>query len=66
MSTSAWCDLNSERDVLKIHDLCHNPEAKCQKQFTFAPRQFQLEGAGFKNTMKKNIQGKSKSLELFH
>ena len=33
--------------------MCHNPKCKCQKQFTFSPNQFQLEGAGFKNTMKK-------------
>ena len=32
--------------------MCHNPECKCQKQITFSPNQFQLEGAGFKNTIK--------------
>ena len=32
--------------------MCHNPKCKCQKQITFSPNQFQLEGAGFKNTMK--------------
>ena len=32
--------------------MCHNPKCKCQKQITFTPKQFQLEGAGFKNTMK--------------
>ena len=53
MSNSAWCDLNKNCTVLKLHDMCHNAKCKCQKQITFSPKQFQLEGAGFKNTMKK-------------
>ena len=53
MSNSAWCDLNKKCTVLKLHDMCHNPKCKCQKQITFSPKQFQLEGAGFKNTIKK-------------
>ena len=53
MSTSAWCDLNENCTVLKLHDICRNPKCKCQKQFAFSPDQFQLEGAGFKDTMKK-------------
>ena len=53
MSHSACGDLNKNCTVLKIHDMCHNPKCKCQKQITFSPREFQLEGAGFKNTMKK-------------
>ena len=36
--------------------MCHNPKCKCQKQITFTPNQFELEGAGFKNTMKKNLK----------
>ena len=31
----------------------HNPKSNCQKQITFTPRQFQLEGNRFKNTKKK-------------
>ena len=53
MSNSVWCDLNKNCTVLKLHDMCHNPKCKCQKYITFSPNQFQLEGAGFKNTMKK-------------
>ena len=56
MSNSAWCDLNSKRDILKLHDHCSNPKYKCQKLITFTPKSFQLEGAGFKNTMKKNFK----------
>ena len=55
MSISAWFDLNKKFSVLNIHGMCHNPKCKCQKQITFSPNLFQLEGAGFKNTMKKNI-----------
>ena len=51
MSNSTWCDLKKTCTVLKLHDMCHNPKCKCQKQITFSPNQFQLEG--FKNTMKK-------------
>ena len=62
MSHSAGCDLNTNCTVLKLHDMCHNPKSKCQKQITFSPNQFQLEGAGFKNTI-KNIQGMSDNME---
>ena len=31
MSNSAWCDLNKNCTVLKLHDMCHNPKYKCQK-----------------------------------
>ena len=30
--------------------MCPNPKCKCQKQITFTPNQFQLEGGGFKST----------------
>ena len=29
MSNSAWCDLNNDCTVLKLHEMCHNP--KCNK-----------------------------------
>ena len=37
--------------------MCHNPKCNCQKQKTFNPRQFQLEGNGFKKTMKNYFKG---------
>ena len=37
--------------------MCHNPKCKCQKTITFTPNQFQLEGSGFKTTMKKIFKG---------
>ena len=54
MSNSAWCDVNKNCIVLKLHDMCHNSKCKCQ--ITFSPNQFQLEGAGFKNTKKKCLR----------
>ena len=60
MSNSAWCDLNSNGDTLKLHDICHNPQYKSYKQIPFTPRQFQLEGNGLKNTMKKMFNGTEK------
>ena len=55
MSNSAWCDLNENCTVLKLHDFCHNPKCKCQKQITFTPNQFQLEGGSIKSKLQKNI-----------
>ena len=57
MSNSAWCDLNKNCTVLKLHDLCHNPKCKCQKQITFIPNRFQLEGGSIKNKMNSIFRG---------
>ena len=65
MSNSAWCDLNKNFTVLKLHDMCHNPKCKCHKQITFSPNQFQLEGARFKNTMKKIFKGSQTACNKF-
>ena len=43
--------------MLKLHDMCHKPKCNCQEQITFSPRQFQLEGNGLKNTIKKIVKG---------
>ena len=47
MTNSAWCEINKDCTVLKLHDLCHNLKYNCQKQITFSPKHFQLEGAVF-------------------
>ena len=65
MSNSARCDSNKKCTVLKLHDMCHNPKCRCQKQITFSPNQFQLEGAGFKSTMKRIFKGSQKVWEKF-
>ena len=46
------CDLNSEGNLLKVHDMCPKPKCKCQKQITSRPNQFQLKRAGFEHSMK--------------
>ena len=53
MSNTAWCDLNKNCSVLKLHDMCHNPKCKNQKQITFTPKQFQLEGGSIKSKLQK-------------
>ena len=57
MSNSEWCDLNKNCTVLKLHDMCHNPKCKCQKQITFTPNQFQLEGGSIKSKLQKLFRG---------
>ena len=57
MSNSACRDLNKVFNVLKLHDMCHNPKCNCQKQITFTPKQFQLEGGSIKNNSKSNFKG---------
>ena len=57
MSESAWCDLNNNCTVLKLHDMCHTCKCNCKKQISFSPEQFQLEGNAFENTMKKIFKG---------
>ena len=57
MSNSAWCDLNKNCTVLKLHDMYHNPKCKCQKQITFSPKQFQLEVGSIKSRLQKIFKG---------
>ena len=64
MSNIAWCDLNN-KSILRYHDFYTNPKFKCQKPITFTPIQFQMEGAGFKNTMKKGFRGIEKMWNSF-
>ena len=65
MSNSAWCDLDKNCTVLKLHDFCHNAKCKCQKQIAFSPNQFQFEGNVFKNTMKKIFKGSQTAWNKF-
>ena len=52
MSNSAWCDLNKNCTVLKLHDMCHSSKCRCQKQIIFSPKQFQLEGGSIRSKLK--------------
>ena len=53
MSNSAWCDLKSKGDILKLHDKCPNTKCNCQKLITFTPHQYMLEGGLRKNKAQK-------------
>ena len=53
MGNSAWCDFNKDRTIIQLPERCHNPKCNCQKQFTFTPKQYMLEGNGFKKPLKK-------------
>ena len=53
MSNSAWCDLNSKGDIIKLHDKCPNPKCNCQKHFTFTPHQYMLESGSIKSKLQK-------------
>ena len=57
ISNSAWCNLNKNCTVLKLHDMCHNPKCNCQKQITFTPKHFQLEGGSIKCELQKKYNG---------
>ena len=66
MSNSAWCDINKDcSTVLKLHDMCHNPECKCQKKNTFTPKRFPLECNCFEITMKKIFKGSQTAWNKF-
>ena len=57
MSNSAWCDLNSKGDILKLHDKCPNPKCNCQKVITFTPHQYMLEGGAIRSELQKIPKG---------
>ena len=45
--------------------MCHNLKCECQKQITFSPKQYMLEGNGFKNKMKKIFKGSQTAWNKF-
>ena len=57
VSHSAWCDLNSKGNLLKLHDKCPNPKCNCQKIITFTPHQYMLEGGSIKSKLQKIFEG---------
>ena len=65
MINSAWCDLNKNCTVPKLHDMCHNAKCKCQKQLTFTPNQFQLEGGSIKTKLKSIFRGTKTAWDKF-
>ena len=65
MSILAWCDLNKNCTVLKLHDMCHNPKCKCQKQITFSPKQFQPDGGSIQSKLKSIFRGTKTAWDKF-
>ena len=65
MSTSAWTDLNSQGNILKLHDKSPNPKCGCQKSSTFTPHQYMLEGGSIKNKLQKTFRGTKKAWYSF-
>ena len=65
MSNSAWRDLHGKGDTVKLHDIGQNLKSECQKEISFTPKKFQMEGAGFKNTKKKIFKGSQKASSSF-
>ena len=65
LSNSAWCDLNSEGIILKLHDKCPNPKCNCQKIITFTPQQYMLEGGSIKSKLQKIFKGTQTAWDKF-
>ena len=61
MSNSVWTDLNSQGNILKLHDKCPNPKCNCQKIITFTPHQYMLEGGSMKSKLQKIFRGTKKA-----
>ena len=57
MSNQAWTDINSQGNILKLHDKCPNPKCNCQKIITFTPHQYMLEGGSIKSKLQKIFKG---------
>ena len=53
ISKTAWIDLNSKWDILNLHDLCGKDVCKYPKTICYTPKQFEMEGAGFKKKRKR-------------
>ena len=65
MSNSAWIDLNSKGNIIKLHDKCPNPKGGCQKIITFTPHQYILEGGSIKSKLQKTFRGTKKAWDSF-
>ena len=57
MSNSAWCDLKSKGDTIKLKDKCPNPICNCQKTITFTPHEYMLEDGSIESKHQKFFRG---------
>ena len=55
--SNSRCDLNSKGKIMELHDKSPKSKCNCQKQITVTPKQFQLEGSGFRNKMAEIFSG---------
>ena len=65
MTNSAWCDLNKNCSIMKLHDKCPNPKCNCQKIITFTPKQYMLEGGSIKSKLQKFFRGTKTAWDKF-
>ena len=65
MSKSACCDFKSKGYIIKLHDKCPNPNRGCQKNITFTPHQYMLEGGSIKSKLQKNFRETKKAWNSF-
>ena len=65
VSNSAWTDLNSKGNILKLHDKCPNLKCGRQKINTFTPHQYMLEGGSIKSKLRKIFKGTKKAWDSF-
>ena len=65
MLNSAWTDLNSKGNILKLHDKCPNPKCDCQKIITFTPHEYVLAGGSIKIKLQKIFKGTKKAWDSF-
>ena len=65
MSSSAWTDLNSKGNILKLHDKCSSKRCGCQEIITFPPHQYMLEGGSIKSKLQKIFRGTKRTWDAF-
>ena len=64
-SNSAWTDLNSKGNLLKLHGNCPKPKYGCQKMITFTPHQHMLKGGSIKRKLQKIFRGTKRAWDSF-
>ena len=65
MSNTAWTDLKSKGNMLKLHDKCPNPKSGCQNNIPFTPHQYMLEGGSIKSKLENFFKGTIKAWDCF-
>ena len=65
MSNSTWCDSNNKGELLKLHIICPKSKRICQKLISFPRKQFQIEGFGIENVLRRTFKVSQKAWEFF-